>query len=76
MDIYYWNMLAWSALFAFIAAAVACVIVVVKYKRKLKSPIYPVEKYANLALNVCQDQFLGSTVTRVKISSSSSSNKR
>lgn len=66
----FWNILAWSGVFAFVAAAVACIIVVVRYKRKLRSPIYPINKYANLSLNACQDNFLGSTVTRVKISSS------
>ena len=70
-DAYHWNVLAWSALFAFIAAVIACIIVIVKYKRKLKSPIYPVEKYANLSLNACQDAFIGSIVTRVKVSSPS-----
>ena len=69
----FWQIFAVSVALAVVAALVACIIVIVKYKKKLKSPIYPVERYANLALNVCQDNFLGSTVTRVKISSS---NKR
>ena len=63
------EILLWSGLLALVAGVVACVIVVVRYKRKLRSPIYPMNKYASLSLNVCQDNFLGSTVTRVKISS-------
>lgn len=68
------EILIWSAVLAFVAAIVACVIVIVRYKRKLKSPIYPIEKYADLSLNVSRDDFIGSTVTCVRVSSSK--NKR
>ncbi len=47
--------------------------VVYRYKKKLKSPIYPTSDYADLNLQESTDVFLGSSVTRTKISSSSSS---
>ena len=67
----FYNLLAVSIALALIAAIVAVVIVVVRYKRKLKSPIYPINRYATLSLNACQDNFIGSTVTKVRVSSSS-----
>ena len=45
------------------------------YKRKLKSPIYPLSKYARMQLTHANDIFLGSNVTRVRVSSSSSSGR-
>ena len=50
-------------------------IVVYKYKRKLKSPTYPLDKYARLNLlgAECSDMFIGSTVSKVRISTSSGS---
>lgn len=60
---------AWAAMLALVAAIVAVVIVVTKYKKKLKSPIYPVKKYTSLALSDARDDFIGKTVTTVKISS-------
>ena len=63
------NILAWSAAFAFLAAIGAVIFIIVKYKRKLKSPIYPIGKYASLSLNASEDTFLGRSVTAVRISS-------
>lgn len=48
---------------AFVALLVA-IIIIVCYKRKLKSTIYPLEKYANLDLKYSDDIFLGAHVTR------------
>ncbi len=44
-------------------------IIIYKYKKKLKSPIYPLDKYASLDLNrfACQDLFLRRTVTKVRV---------
>ena len=45
---------------------------VYRYKRKLKSRIYPVTDYATLELNHSSDNFIGSSVTRTRVQSSSS----
>ncbi len=60
-----------SIAIALVAGAIAVAIVVYKYKRKLKSPIYPLSKYAGLSLDYNSDQFIGSTVTRTRVNSSS-----
>ena len=54
-----------------IIGAVAVAIVVYTYKRKLKSPSYPLSKYAALNLTYHSDTFIGKNVTRVKIQNSS-----
>lgn len=59
------------AILASAGAAVGAVIFT--YKKKLKSPIYPLSNYADLKLTENTDVFLGKTVTRTRISSSSSS---
>ena len=62
-------------IFALICAAVATVsfviLIVRRYKNKLKSPIYPIDKYACLTLARTEDRFIDRTVTRVRISSGS-----
>lgn len=55
------------------SAAVAVGAVIFTYKKKLKSPIYPLSKYANLELSEHTDVFLGKTVTRTRINTSSGS---
>ena len=44
-------------------------IIIYQYKKKVKSPIYPLDKYASLDLNrfACQDTFLRRTVTKVRV---------
>ncbi len=59
-----------SGFIAIIAAVVACLIVVYNYKKKLKAPIYPTDKYASLSLSHAEDNYLGTTVTRVRVASS------
>lgn len=54
------------------AGIISVVIVIIIYKTKLKSPIYPLSQFADLELTESGDFFLGQTVTRTKISSSSS----
>lgn len=56
-----------------IAGVIAVIIVITNYKKKLKSPIYPLSKYANLELSEHTDVFLGKTVTRTRINTSSGS---
>ena len=65
-----------SAVLALIIAAIPTIIIVIKYKRKLKSASYPLEHYAMLNLNSaeCSDFFIGSFVTRTRINTSSGSN--
>lgn len=55
------------------SAAVAVGAVILTYKKKLKSPIYPLSNYANLNLTEHTDVFLGKTVTRTRINTSSGS---
>ena len=43
------------------------------YKKKQKSPSYPLSKYARLELMHANDRFLGSSVTRTRINTSSGS---
>lgn len=62
--------------FALVAAGVSVGSVIYVYKKKLKSPSYPVSDYADLNLTEHTDIFLGKTVTRTKISSSSSGGGR
>lgn len=56
-----------SGIVSLVAALVACLIVIFRYKRKLKAPIYPVDKYARLVLSDSRDNYIGTTVTRVRI---------
>ncbi len=60
-------------LLALLTAGIFIGVVCYTYKRKLKSPIYPVTKYATLSLTESSDNYITSTVTRVRIQSSSSS---
>ena len=56
-----------------IAGGVAVLIVVIVYHRKQHGEIYPLDRYARLDLTLCQDRFIGSYVTRVRVNNSSSS---
>lgn len=58
---------------ALAAGIIAVVIVIVVYKTKLKSPIYPLSQFTDLRLTERDDRYIGKTVTRTKISSSNSS---
>ena len=44
-------------------------IIIYKYKKKVKSPIYPLDKYTTLDLNhfASSDIYLRSTVTKVRV---------
>lgn len=61
-----------SVLSGTIVSAIVCAAVFAKYKTKLKSTSYPIDKYAKLNLREKSDIFLGSSVTRVRVQSSSS----
>ena len=58
-----------------IGATIVCVFVIVKYKTKLKSASYPIDKYASLELRTKEDIFLGTSVSKVRVASSSSSGR-
>ncbi len=60
-----------AALIGIIVATIVCVCIIRKYKKGLQSPIYPLEHYASLDLTHGYDNFIGKTVTKVKVSSSS-----
>ena len=64
------QLLITSGVVALIAAVVACLIVIFRYKKKLKAPIYPTDKYAQLSLSDSRDNYIGTTVTRVRVASS------
>ena len=64
-------MLIWSVIFAVVVTAIVVILILRRYKNKLKAPIYPVDKYACLSLARVEDSFLDRTVTRVRVSSSS-----
>ena len=63
-------MLIWSLIIAAIVTAIVVILIVRRYKNKLKAPIYPIDKYACLSLARTDDRFLNRNVTRVRISSS------
>lgn len=69
----FWNTLLVSFILALIAGGITVGCVIYKYKRKLKSPTYPLDRYAtlNLTRDECSDMFIGSTVSRVRINTSS-----
>lgn len=58
-----------------IISVIVCASVIAKYKTKLKSASYPIEKYAKLKLNDKQDIFLGSSISKTRVQSSSSSSR-
>ena len=64
-----------SLVLAVVISAIVCGIIIYKYKKKLKSPIYPLDRYARLDLIPAnsRDIFLHKTLTRVRINTSSGS---
>lgn len=50
-------------------------VIIYKYKKKVKSPIYPLDKYTTLDLNhfACSDIYLRSSITKVRVNTT---NKR
>ena len=56
-------------------AGIVCFAIIKRYKKALQSPIYPLEHYATLDLTHRRDNFLGKTVSKVRVSSSSSSRR-
>ena len=56
---------------AFAVALTVCIVIYVRYKRKLKSAIYPIEQFTKHKLIVSRDTFAGSFVTRTRRSTSS-----
>ena len=59
-----------SGIVGFIASLITCIVIIYKYKKKLKAPIYPIDKYAQLSLSDSSDNYLTTTVTRVRVASS------
>ena len=60
-----------SVVLTLLAAGGSVGFVIYKYKRKLKSPIYPISDYAKLYLDFSTDNFVNSFVTRTRVASSS-----
>ncbi len=63
-----------SAIIGACVAGIVVAVIVRKYKKKLKSPIYPIDKYAKMELDTafCYDRFLYKNVTRIRVNNSSS----
>ena len=59
-------------LISLIAAMIACAVVVARYKMKIKPTNYPLDRFAKLSLTAEKDIFIGSFVTKHRVSSSSS----
>lgn len=59
-----------------ITALICCIIVVARYKMKIKPTNYPLDRFAKLSLTEEKDIFTGSFVTKRRVSSSSSSGGR
>ncbi len=72
-----WVTVLVSAIIAVIIAGTVTGVIIYKYKRKLKAPSYPLERYASMALadGLCSDMFIGSAVTKTRIASSSSGSR-
>ena len=68
-----WSTVLVSFIIALIIGGVTVGCVVYSYKRKLKAPTYPLDRYArlNLSSSECSDIFIGSTVSKVRINTSS-----
>ena len=64
-----------SILVAVAAAVGVCIGVIVKYKRGVDSPIYPLEHYTRMNLVSKADRFLHRNVTRVRVQSSENKKK-
>ncbi|MCQ2413867.1 MAG: hypothetical protein MJ082_03605 [Clostridia bacterium] len=58
-----------------LVSGITTAVIASSYRRKLKAPIYPLSKYANLDLTVKSDRFIGSHVTRTRVSSGSSGSR-
>ena len=69
------NLILISLVVGIVVAGIVCFAIVKRYKKALQSPIYPLEHYASLDLTHRRDNFIGKTVSRVRVSSSSSSHR-
>ena len=63
--------IAFSVIGAVVIAGIAVLVVVLKYRMKVKPTNYPLDQYATLKPGRAQDIFLGSSVTSHTVSSSS-----
>ena len=68
-----WKTVVISFIIAFIIGGIVVACVVVKYKRKLKAPSYPLDKYAKLSLDpfARRDEFMGSRIIKTRVNTSS-----
>ena len=65
-----------ALLLGVLAGGGAVLVVVLRYKMKIRPTNYPLEHYTKLELTNCNDHFMGSFVTRRKIESSSGGGSR
>ena len=66
------KIIAVSLIIGAACAFISCLFVFISYKTKQKSTKYPLNRYADLSLTEHHDMFLGKSVTRTRVQSSSS----
>ncbi len=64
-----------TVVLALVAGGSTVGVVLYKYKKKLKSPSYPLSKFATMNLGHSADIFLGAAVTKTRINNSSGSGR-
>lgn len=64
-----------AVIVAFIVAAIACVVIIMRYKMKIKPTNYPLDKYAKLDLKESNDIFVGSYVVHRHIDNGNNGKK-
>lgn len=64
-----------SLVISILVAVGVVVFVVLRYRKKLHSVSYPLEKYATLDLSIANDNFIHKTVTSVRVNSSNDSSR-
>ena len=62
-----------SLVISVLVAVGVAVFIVLRYRRKLHSVSYPLEKYASLSLSIANDNFINKTVTCVRVNNSNGS---
>lgn len=67
----FWHFFWFGIAMGSLTAVVTAICIICSYKRKLRSAIYPLERYARLDLKIRNEQFMGSFVTRRVIRTSS-----
>lgn len=65
-----------SLIVAAVVAIIACVVIILKYKMKIRPTNYPLDKYTNMSLTESSDTFVGSYIRTRRINTQRNSNNR